>query len=599
MRKSLLALAVASALLAACSTTDRTADANPEPLRQDAPVASDEETDLDTIVVTGDKENQQGDARRRAQPAPLLKAEAAAASDVAVLSEPKPAPASPMEQLQYAPPAPPAPMVMGGALGQVAAEPNTEHYESLPDNPVVRTADNPVSTFSIDVDTGSYTNVRSLLAQGSRPPADAVRAEEMINYFDYGYPAPANRDTPFRVTTEIAPAPWDGKRLLLQVGIQGYRVPKQDIPAANLVFLIDTSGSMDEPDKLPLLKQAFGTMVESLRAQDRVSIVVYAGSAGLVLPPTSGADKATLLGALDRLQAGGSTNGGEGLQLAYAMAKQGRIEGGVNRVILATDGDFNVGTFDQGALETMIGDQRKSGIALTTLGFGRGNYNDAMAERLADAGNGNHAYIDSAAEGRRVLVEEMSSTLLTIAEDVKIQLEFNPKVVAEYRLVGYENRALRREDFNNDRIDAGEIGAGHDVTALYEIALVGSGGERSDPLRYGEHVVASRGDELGLLRLRYKAPGGERSKLIEAPLARDSIHAQASERLRFAASVAAYADLLRGGGNVGAYDWSQVRALAAGAVGDDQSGRRREFVQLIERARDVAGGDAAAVAVSE
>jgi Ca-activated chloride channel family protein len=608
MRQSLLALAVAAALLGACSTTHQAADTNEAPVRNDAPVLADEEVDLDTTVVA-QHERAEGprDKRenRKAQRNSLPEASADIA-DVAAASAASPPVLS--EQLQYAPPSPmiaPQPLAkqsagfLGGASG-IAPEPNTEHYESLPDNPVVRAADNPVSTFSIDVDTGSYTNVRSLLAQGSRPPADAVRAEEMINYFDYGYPAPTGRDTPFRVTTEVAPAPWNARRLLLQVGIQGYRVPAAHVPAANLVFLIDTSGSMAEPDKLPLLKQAFMTMVESLRPQDRVSIVVYAGSAGLVLPPTSGADKDALLGALDRLEAGGSTNGGEGLQLAYAMAKQGRIAGGVNRVILATDGDFNVGTFDQGALETMIGDQRKSGIALTTLGFGRGNYNDAMAERLADVGNGNHAYIDNAAEGRRVLVEEMSSTIMTIAQDVKIQVEFNPKVVAEYRLIGYENRALRREDFNNDRVDAGEIGAGHDVTALYEVALVDSGGERSDPLRYGERPVSGRNDELGLLRLRYKAPGGERSKLIEAPLARSAIRGQASERLRFAASVAAYADLLRGGSNVGAYDWSQVRALAAGAVGNDESGRRREFVQLVERARAVTGDDAdAAVAVSE
>jgi Ca-activated chloride channel family protein len=602
MRKSMLALAVTAALLGACSTANRTADVDENaPLRQDAPAGADKKAEIDASIVVTEQERREGarDGRARLRVAPPPPVEAAAAADMAAISAPSPVMAEELQASGFVAPASPPPLLAKQAIGMAAPERNTEHYESLPDNPVVRAADNPVSTFSIDVDTGSYTNVRSLLAQGSRPPADAVRAEEMINYFDYGYPAPAGRDTPFRVTTEVAPAPWDARRLLLQVGIQGYRVPAAQVPAANLVFLIDTSGSMDSPDKLPLLKEAFMTMVESLRPQDRVSIVVYAGSAGLVLPPTSGADKDTLLGALDRLQAGGSTNGGEGLQLAYAMARQGHIAGGVNRVILATDGDFNVGTFDQGALETMIGDQRKSGIALTTLGFGRGNYNDAMAERLADVGNGNHAYIDSAAEGRRVLVEEMSSTIMTIAQDVKIQLEFNPKVVAEYRLIGYENRALRREDFNNDRIDAGEIGAGHDVTALYEIALVGSGGERSDPLRYGERAVAGHADELGLLKLRYKQPGGERSRLIEAPLARGAVRAEASERLRFAAAVAAYADLLRGGGNVGAYDWSNVRQLAAGALGEDRGGRRREFLELVDRAREVTGDKGAAVAVSE
>jgi len=613
MRKTLLCLAVTSALLAACNKDTRTAGApEPEPVKPvliEMPVVEDElvyseSAPADVAAEVPSRNDADGlaagrDLRREAtvgQAAAV--AEEQASLDSVVVTGGR-------VHAQYAPPPPPHPQSAPRAVAKmampysVAPERNTENYESLPSNPVVVTADNPVSTFSIDVDTGSYTNVRSLLAQGQRPPADAVRAEEMINYFDYGYPAPTAVGTPFRVSTEVAPAPWNEKRLLLQVGIQGYRVPPQQIPAANLVFLIDTSGSMDEPDKLPLLKECFKQMVASLRERDRVSIVVYAGSAGLVLPPTSGADKETLLAALDRLQAGGSTNGGEGLQLAYAMAKQGHVEGGVNRVILATDGDFNVGTFDQQALETMIGDQRQSGVALTTLGFGRGNYNDAMAERLADAGNGNHAYVDSVAEGRRVLVEEMSSTLLTIAQDVKIQLEFNPRVVAEYRLIGYENRALRREDFNNDRIDAGEIGAGHDVTALYEIALVGSGGESSDPLRYGARAAASaRDDELGLLRLRYKAPGGEKSRLIEAPLARGAIQGEASERLRFAAAVAAYADLLRGGGHTGAFGWNGVRALASGALGRDESGRRHEFLELVDRARAVTGGEAA-VAVSE
>jgi Ca-activated chloride channel family protein len=323
-------------------------------------------------------------------------------------------------------------------------------------------------------------------------------------------------------------------------------------------------------------------------------MVVYAGSAGLVLPPTSGADKATILGALDRLEAGGSTNGGEGLQLAYAMAKQAFMRNGVNRVILATDGDFNVGTFDQKALETMIGDQRKSGIALTTLGFGTGNYNDAMAERLADLGNGNHAYIDSEKEGRKVLSEELSSTMLTIAQDVKIQVEFNPSVVAEYRLIGYENRALRREDFNNDQIDAGEIGAGHDVTALYELTLVGSGGDSVDPLRYGQvakGLASGKGDEIALLKLRYKQPGAEHSQLIQKPLARAQIHAQPSARLRWSAAVAAYADLLRGGTHVGSFGWNQVRALAASAGGEDPWGYHAEFLQLVDRARAVTGGE--------
>jgi Ca-activated chloride channel family protein len=441
------------------------------------------------------------------------------------------------------------------------------------------------------VDTGSYTNVRSLLAQGARAPADAVRAEELFNYFDYGYPAPTSREVPFLVSTELAPAPWNARHQLLQVGIQGFRVDKAQIPAANLVFLIDTSGSMQDADKLPLLKESFRTLVAQLRPQDRITMVAYAGSAGLVLPPTSGADKETILGALERLSAGGSTNGGEGLQLAYAMAKQAYIRNGVNRVLLATDGDFNVGTFDQKALETMIGDQRKSGIALTTLGFGTGNYNDSMAERLADLGNGNHSYIDSANEGRKVLVEELSSTMLTIAQDVKIQVEFNPAVVAEYRLIGYENRALRREDFNNDQVDAGEIGAGHDVTALYELTLVGSGGDSVDPLRYGAPAAAKgAGNELALLKLRYKQPGADTSRLIQKPLARTLLRTEASPRLRWSAAVAAYADLLRGGTHVGSFGWNDVRALAASAKGEDRWGYRAEFLELVDRARAVTGG---------
>ncbi|MCM2355635.1 MAG: VWA domain-containing protein, partial [Arenimonas sp.] len=316
------------------------------------------------------------------------------------------------------------------------AEPNTENYAQFDDNRVVRTAEQPVSTFSIDVDTGSYSNVRRMLARGQLPPKDAVRVEEMINYFDYGYPGPANREQPFRVTTALAPAPWDGKRVLMQVGIQGYDVERAEIPPANLVFLVDTSGSMATPDKLPLLKESFRQLVPRLRAQDRVTLVVYAGSAGLVLPPTPGDRHGEILDALGRLEAGGSTNGGEGIDLAYAMARQAYIENGVNRIVLATDGDFNVGIYDSRALETKVEDGRKAGIALTTLGFGEGNYNEALAEKLADVGDGNHAYIDTLMEGRKVLVEEMSSTLLTIASDVKIQVEFNPAQVAEYRLVG-------------------------------------------------------------------------------------------------------------------------------------------------------------------
>ncbi len=385
-----------------------------------------------------------------------------------------------------------APAMMS-PLQPMPGDVNTENYAHRDTNPVQRVSEQPVSTFSIDVDTGSYTNVRRMLNEGQLPPADAVRAEEFINYFDYGYTPPADRAQPFSVTTELAPAPWNAKRQLLLVGIQGYRVPAAQIPASNLVFLIDTSGSMDEPDKLPLLKASLKQLVRELRPQDRVAIVTYAGYAGVALPSTAGDKHATIDAAIDSLGANGSTNGGAGIELAYAQAEQGFIKDGVNRVILATDGDFNVGTVNEEALKTTIEDHRKSGVALTTLGFGQGNYNDAMAVMLADAGNGSHHYIDNLQEGRRVLVDEMSATLLTIAKDVKIQVEFNPSQVQEYRLIGYEKRMLKREDFNNDKVDAGEIGAGANVTAIYEITPKGSHAARIDPLRYGDKAEASRG----------------------------------------------------------------------------------------------------------
>jgi Ca-activated chloride channel family protein len=632
MRPSLLAVAIAASLLAACSTNETAIRDQPK----DGDVAQVAATDSsrrpdDSERQPPQKQDESSADGRRDQGAAAIKIEpdqlaaapereraerkAIAGTVGAVQAAPANAPVeqiadtranaqeayAPAALIAVAPMSPPPALAKSAGMGLAYSAPaNTEHYAEHVDNPTQLVAENPVSTFSIDVDTGSYSNVRRMLASSQRPPADAVRAEEMINYFDYGYPVPTSRAVPFLVNTEIAPAPWNSRHQLLQIGIQGYTVPKSQIPAANLVFLIDTSGSMDEPDKLPLLRESFKQLVAQLRPQDRISIVVYAGSAGLVLPPTSGADKDTILAALDQLSAGGSTNGGEGLQLAYAVARQGMIRNGVNRVILATDGDFNVGTFDQKALETMIADQRQSGIALTTLGFGTGNYNDSMAEQLADIGNGNHAYIDNLTEGRKVLVEEMSSTLLTIAQDVKIQVEFNPAVVAEYRLIGYENRALRREDFNNDKVDAGDIGAGSNVTALYELTLVGSGGQSVDPLRYGSKVAAGAGKagEIGLLRLRYKQPGAAQSKLIETALSRGQIHAQASERMRFAASVAAYADLLRGGKNIGHFGWNDVRRLAASAQDHDRLGTRDEFLHLVDSARTVTGGDAP-VAVSE
>lgn len=495
-----------------------------------------------------------------------------------------------------APPAPSAPVMYQSTAKVMAAAPaagyviggvamqnvDTSRYAHRDTNPVHQTAADPVSTFSIDVDTGSYTNVRHMLNQGQLPPADAVRSEEFINYFNYGYAAPKDRSRPFSVTTEFSPSPWNPNRQLLLVGIQGYTVPASEIPAANLVFLVDVSGSMNEPDKLPLLKASLKQIVPKLRAQDRISLVTYAGSTCVALPATAGDQHAKINAAIDALGAGGSTNGAAGIDLAYAQAAEGFIKGGVNRVILATDGDFNVGTVGVEQLKDRIADKRRSGIALTTLGFGEGNYNDDMAVTLADAGNGSHHYIDSLEEGRRVLVDEMSATLMTIAKDVKIQVEFNPGVVAEYRLIGYEKRMLAREDFNNDAVDAGEIGAGANVTALYEITLKGAKGASVDPLRYGAEAPATKGNELGFLRLRYKSPEGGASQLIEQPLSA-AINSP-SERMRFAAAVAAFADNLRGGKYTEGFGYDKVAELARAAQGKDDGGYRAGMARLAELA---------------
>lgn len=573
---------LAVAVLASCQSNPSAHNAHAEDAALAAAEAADAEYQrqtLDSVVVTGTQMKMAAEAPRTQYAPP-----------------PPPAPPAPLAIMAYrsvAPASLPAPYPQ-------AQPANTETYAERTDNPVHRTSEQPVSTFSIDVDTGSYSNVRRMLREGQRPPADSVRAEEFINYFRYGHAAPADRATPFRVTTELAPAPWNAQRQLLMVGIKGYDVPKAQLPPANLVFLIDTSGSMDEPDKLPLVKTALRQLVPQMRAQDRVSIVVYAGSAGVVLPPTPGDRHDEILSALDRLQAGGSTNGGEGIQLAYAMAQQAFAKDGVNRVILATDGDFNVGIVDRKALETLVADRRKSGIALTTLGFGEGNYNDAMAERLADVGDGNHAYIDTVREARKVLADEMQATLLTIARDVKIQIEFNPAAVSEYRLIGYENRVLNNEDFANDKVDAGDIGAGHEVTALYEITPVGSGADRLPPLRYGtkQPVVSTDANEVAHLRLRYKLPDAQASKLIETPILRSSLVARPSETLRFASAVAAYADLLRGGAHVGDWTWNDVAAAARNARGDDRNGLRGEFADMVEQARRIVAQSAPTPAVA-
>jgi Ca-activated chloride channel family protein len=420
---------------------------------------------------------------------------------------------------------------------------------------------------------------------------DAVRVEELLNYFDYDYPAPADLSQPFNVTTEIGPSPWNTGTKLLHIGIKAYEVSAADIPAANLVFLVDVSGSMQSVDKLELLKKGLTLLSKQMRTQDRVSIVVYAGASGIVLEPTPGNETFKITHALEQLTAGGSTNGAAGIRLAYQVAESAFIKGGVNRILLATDGDFNVGTTSFEQLMDLIEEKRKTGIGLSTLGFGHGNYNDQLAEQLANRGNGSYAYIDTLNEANKVLVDQLSSTLLTIAKDVKIQIEFNPAVVSEYRLVGYENRMLKREDFNNDKIDAGEIGAGHSVTALYEITLQGSGAERVDALRYGNPVgTAGNKDELAYLKLRYKTPGEDTSRLIQSSIkTRDIIEtvSSTSEQYRFAAAVAGFGQLLRGGDYLQDFSYDAVLAQSREARGSDENGYRGEFIQLVKLAQSL------------
>ena len=475
------------------------------------------------------------------------------------------------------------------ALRKPSEPVNRENYAHFDDHGVRLVAEAPVSTFSIDVDTGSYSNIRRMLNNGQLPVQDAVRVEEMINYFSYDYPLPGHGAGPFSVTTEVGATPWNPDSLILHIGIKGRDLAGQSLPASNLVFLVDVSGSMNSPHKLGLLKSALKMLSRQMRDQDRVSIVVYAGASGVVLEPVAGNETAKINQALDALTAGGRTNGAAGIRAAYQLAEQAFIKDGINRVLLATDGDFNVGTVNFEALKDLVEEKRRSGISLTTLGFGTGNYNDHLMEQLADAGNGNYAYIDTLNEARKVLVDEISSTLNTIAKDVKIQIEFNPAVVAEYRLIGYENRALEREDFNNDKVDAGEIGAGHTVTALYEISLVAGKSRYIDPLRYAPRSDASdqRKDELALLRLRYKQPGSDTSDLIEQPVSTANIKnslSDTSQRFRFSAAVAGFGQLLRGGKFTAGYRYDDVLELARAARGADDFGYRGEFIGLVNLA---------------
>lgn len=464
---------------------------------------------------------------------------------------------------------------------------NTEEYDGINENIFHDALRNPLSTFSIDVDAASYSNMRRFLNNGQRPPKDAVRIEELVNYFDYDYAQPKG-EHPFNIITEISSAPWNPKHKLVHIGLQGKRIETENLPPSNLVFLIDVSGSMDEPNKLPLLKSSFKMLVNELRPQDHVAIVVYAGAAGLVLEPTSGAEKKKIIDALDRLEAGGSTAGGAGIKLAYAVAHKHFKKEGNNRVILATDGDFNIGESSNAAMEQLIETEKQGGVFLTLLGFGMGNYKDSKMKTLSMKGNGNYAYIDNITEAKKVLVNEFGGTLFTIAKDVKLQVEFNPAKVKAYRLIGYENRLLKNEDFNNDKKDAGDLGSGHTVTALYEIIPVGVESEffTIDPLKYQTTKIdpsATKSKELMTVKFRYKHPESETSNLIVHPMMDSQVTLnQATDNFRWSASVAAFGMLLRESEYVKAYTYNDVTALAESARGTDKEGYRIEFINMVK-----------------
>ncbi len=472
-----------------------------------------------------------------------------------------------------------------------------DQYDHLIENPFRTVKDHPLSTFSIDVDTASYANVRRFLfQQGQLPPPDAVRIEELINYFEYEYAGPEDEDAPFAAHVEAAGCPWNPDHRLVRLGIKGREFPDEERPRSNLVFLLDVSGSMSSHDKLPLLRSGMELLAGQMRENDQVAIVVYASAEGLVLPSTSGARREEILAALGQLRAGGSTNGGAGIELAYRIAREDSIPGGVNRVLLCTDGDFNVGTTGTGELVRLVEEGARSGVFLSVLGFGRGNLNDAMMEKISNKGNGNYAYIDSLSEARKVLVWQMGGTLITIAKDVKIQVEFNPAQVAAYRLIGYENRILAAEDFNDDREDAGEIGAGHTVTALYEVVPIGAEVDAPavDPLKYQSpgrpQDDQTARDELLTLKLRYKQPDADESRLLEIPFVdRRGGFAQASPDLQFAAAVASFGLLLRDSKYKGTSSYDAVLEIAAATKGPDRHGYRAEFLEMVRRARALAG----------
>lgn len=548
-----------------------------------------------TAAATTPTENLATDAAR-GRPAPLY--------DQVYRAETADQQAIRRAQVIQSPPTPGPASSRGGVVGRtdsprqrrrhlpLADSANTEAYERIDENAFRSPLVAPLSTFSVDVDRASYANVRRFLSGGNLPPRDAVRIEELVNYFPYADPAPDGRD-PLRITTEVAPVPWNPRHDLVRIGLRARDVDMRKAPPSNLVFLIDVSGSMRGPNRLDLVKQSLALLVGELREQDRVAIVVYAGSAGLVLPSTSGEEKQRILAALDGLQAGGSTAGGAGIRLAYDVARQNFLRGGNNRVILCTDGDFNVGQSSDAELVRLIEDKRREGSFLTILGYGMGNYKDQKMEKLAGAGNGNYAYIDDLLEASKMLVKEMGGTLLTVAKDVKLQVEFDPTRVQAYRLLGYEDRLLRDEDFANDVKDAGDVGAGHAVTALYEIVRTE---ERLDvplpgvaPLRYQRRpAVRGRTDELLHVALRYKAPDGERSVLLTHPVRADRGDGdRPSESMRFASAVAGFGMLLRQSPNAGSLTWPQVVSLARGARGSDPDGYRADFIRLAETAAEL------------
>lgn len=556
-----LLCAAASIALIGCETAAPPPSAPPPPPPPPAPAPVPQEAGQDRIVVTGSRLRRDGFTST----APLGVIASELIRDSGLIDQPQTPPGT--------------------------RELDRETYEDVDLNSVIAVSEAPVSTFSVDVDTASYSVARRYLNDGLLPPRDAIRPEEIINYFDYAYALPEGLDAPFAATTTVTDTPWNPHTQLIHIGIQGFDIEPAERPAANLVFLMDVSGSMRSPDKLPLAIRSLRMLLGEMSETDQVSIVVYAGAAGVVLEPTPMTERARIEAALDSLSAGGSTAGGEGLRLAYAMAERNFDPDAINRVIMVTDGDFNVGITQDERLEDFVARKRETGIYLSVMGFGRGNYNDARMQTIAQAGNGTAGYIDTLQEARRLLVEEVGSTLFPIANDVKIQVEFNPARVAEYRLIGYETRALERADFNNDEVDAGEIGSGHSVTAIYEIASPDSAGLQLDPLRYGASQAAGDpSDELAFLRIRYKQPGEDESQLIEAPIteAHTLDFDAAAQDTRFAIAASGYAQLLRGDPFLSDFGFSDVVEIAQSARGDDPFGYRAEFIQLARMAETAA-----------